>query len=655
MKNLFYAATLLLFGGSTYAQSNIDVSKAITSTSSTSINKELARSEFHSFGVKEEFKAKDISKSSFRRSLAGEWKYIVTRGTTPRGYTTESFDAASWKSVAVPMLKPLSVTTNAITKVSKPFVVELPKNQFITTFRKDFGIPLSWDEREIYLHINNLAGGSVIYINGKRVAYNDDSRSLGEFNITKQCKDGANQLTIVSYSHTASTYLELGSNFVAGNIGDCYLTSLPKVMLRDYTIKSTFDPTYQNGLLEFGAIIQTHYLNPAEIKIFFDLYNEKNEVVDSQTKIAKLKRKKADTVYFNVSLRDVEAWNSEVPYLYRAEIRVQKDTRFTEYMAVNVGFREVKTDNKKLYINGTETEVKGVRLKPSDISGSDKELLNLLLDIKKSGVNSVWVNTVQQKYFYDLTDSLGLYVFNSANINGESSSKSLYYALANSRELLPKFIERTTNMYESVKSRPSVVVMALGESAGNGYNSYQSYLSIKDRDTSRPIIYNDAKSEWNTDIQLLCNPSYEQVKKYKSTTHPALAVDIKGGDVAKMWKNMGSDSDIQGLFIEDIKALDNKEVELAFSNIEIYLNGTDVILVNRLVHSKLDKFDVVVTLFAKDKTKDVVIAPFAAGIGQNERLSLVVPKLVISKSITMIDVKVQTKDGVVIKHQQFNI
>ncbi len=652
MKVFFYAAALLLLGELAHAQSDIDISKVIISPSATSINKELARGEFHSFGKKGELG--DITKSSFRRSLIGEWKYMTTSGRVSDNYTSPEYDDSKWQSVAVPMEIPLS-NDNQIDEVSKPFVVELPVGQPITIFRRDFGIPLSWHERETILHINNLAGGSFIYINGQKVAYNEDSSSLAEFNITKYCNEGANQLTIVSYSHTAGTVLELGDNFVAGNIGDCYLLSLPKVMLRDYIVKSNFDPTYKNGLIEFGALIKTHYLNPAEVKVYFDLYDGDNKIVDSQSKLAQLNMKVEDTVYFNVPIRNVKAWNSEVPHLYRAEIRVQRNTRFTEFASVNIGFREVEIKDQMLYINGKPADIKGVSLKPADIPVKEEYLEMMLLQLKKHGVNALDVPTVQSKQFYDLTDKLGFYIFNTANLNGSLSSKSLQYALGNSRELLPKFLERTSNMYESVKSRPSVIVMALGESAGNGYNSYQSYLLIKDRDTSRPVVYNDARREWNSDIHLLQSPSVADVKKYKRTTHPAIAMDVDGSDIEKISKIVGSDNDVQGVFVADISDADNREVSDYFSNVDISVSDFSLTLKNNLTYSSLDNFEVVATIYAKDKVKASIVVPFKAGVGESETVALTLPKLFITRCITMIDVKIKTRDGVVIKEQKINI
>ena len=60
-------------------------------------------------------------------------------------------------------------------------------------------------------------------------------------------------------------------------------------------------------------------------------------------------------------------------------------------------------------------------------------------------------------------------------------------------------LDRTMNMYERDKNHPSVIIWSLGNEAGNGLNFYVTYNTLKMLD-SRPIQYERAGLEWNTDI-----------------------------------------------------------------------------------------------------------------------------------------------------------
>ena len=55
-------------------------------------------------------------------------------------------------------------------------------------------------------------------------------------------------------------------------------------------------------------------------------------------------------------------------------------------------------------------------------------------------------------------------------------------------------------MVERDKNHPSIITWSLGNEAGNGYCFYETYLWLKQRDPSRPVQYERAEHEWNTDI-----------------------------------------------------------------------------------------------------------------------------------------------------------
>ena len=55
------------------------------------------------------------------------------------------------------------------------------------------------------------------------------------------------------------------------------------------------------------------------------------------------------------------------------------------------------------------------------------------------------------------------------------------------------------NMYERDKNHPCIITWSLGNEAGNGLNFYVTYNTLKALD-SRPVQYERALLEWNTDI-----------------------------------------------------------------------------------------------------------------------------------------------------------
>ena len=105
--------------------------------------------------------------------------------------------------------------------------------------------------------------------------------------------------------------------------------------------------------------------------------------------------------------------------------------------------------------------------------------------MKQNNINSVRLcHYPQDRKFYELCDEYGIYVYDEANIE----SHGMYYnlsrggTLGNHPEWLKPHMDRTINMYERNKNHPSVAIWSLGNEAGNGYNFYQTYLWLKERE-----------------------------------------------------------------------------------------------------------------------------------------------------------------------------
>jgi len=74
-------------------------------------------------------------------------------------------------------------------------------------------------------------------------------------------------------------------------------------------------------------------------------------------------------------------------------------------------------------------------------------------------------------------------------------------------------------MLERDKNHPSVVIWSMGNEAGNGVNFEEGYRWIKQRDPSRPIHYERAQLEWNTDIYC---PMYARIEHLENMRKPIL-------------------------------------------------------------------------------------------------------------------------------------
>ena len=139
---------------------------------------------------------------------------------------------------------------------------------------------------------------------------------------------------------------------------------------------------------------------------------------------------------------------------------------------------------------------------------------------------------------------------------------NLNQTLGNDPEWRDAHVERVTRMIERDKNHPSIIVWSLGNEAGNGYGFYEAYLEAKKLDSTRPVHYERALEEWNTDIVGHMYASYEKVEKYAKNpkhTRPfilceyAHAMGNSMGGFQEYWDLFEKYDLLQGGFIWDFQ------------------------------------------------------------------------------------------------------
>ncbi|MEJ2544671.1 MAG: glycoside hydrolase family 2 TIM barrel-domain containing protein, partial [Calditrichaceae bacterium] len=192
-----------------------------------------------------------------------------------------------------------------------------------------------------------------------------------------------------------------------------------------------------------------------------------------------------------------------------------------EVTSVKIGFRTSEIKDGLFLINGKRVLIKGVDLhefNPNTGQVINEKITTLDMErMKQLNINAIRLSHYPEpEYFYDLADKYGFYLIDEANIesHGMGYDRSKGKSLANNLDWTKAHLFRTRNMVERDKNHPSVVIWSLGNEAGNGYNFYQTYLLIKNRDKTRPVQYEQARLEWNTDIFCPMYMKIPDIEKY---------------------------------------------------------------------------------------------------------------------------------------------
>ncbi|MDR1764306.1 MAG: DUF4981 domain-containing protein [Dysgonamonadaceae bacterium] len=508
------------------------------------VNKEAPRTTFMSYDNPASAADYRYEDSKFYYPLNGIWKFYFVDAykKLPENITDPSVPTAGWKDIKVPGNWELQGFGEAF-YVNQPYEFAtwnpqpptLPEENPVGVYRRDFDIPADWLDRDIFLHLAGAKSGVYVYINGQEAGYSEDSKDPAEFLINQYLKPGKNTLALKIFRWSTGSWLECQDFLrMSGIERDVFIWSQPKIAVRDFRVTSSLDDTYKNGVFRLGVDLKNSYKTIKNFTFRYDLLDKAGKIAASGEKIITLKPHCIETYNFEAQIPDVATWNAEKPNLYRLALYVEENGKTLEIIPFRVGFRriEIKTTdivvNKKplrlFYVNGQPIKLKGANIHETTEDGHyitpEKMRRNFEL-MKLNNINAVRLSHYpQDRRFYEMCSDYGIYVYDEANIESHGMYYTIYQSdmrkgtLGQNPDFKESHISRTRNMFERNKNYPCVTIWSLGNEAGNGYNFYNTYTWLKEADRflmARPVCYERALEDWNTDMIV---PQYPSARSF---------------------------------------------------------------------------------------------------------------------------------------------
>ncbi|MDR2362557.1 MAG: DUF4981 domain-containing protein [Prevotellaceae bacterium] len=506
-----------------------------------SVNREPMRAAAFAYENQQLAKSRQKEQSARFLSLDGnEWKFrwVENPSLRPVGFYHDDYDVSGWDNFTVPANwefntagrtygYPIYVNIPYEFGVREPDVNRLVENipadyNPVGAYRRTFTVPASWADHEVFIHLGAVKSVFYLWINGRYVGYSEDSKLAAEFNITPYLRAGDNTVAIEVYRWSIGSYLECQDFWrVSGIEREVYLYARPKIDIRDFTVVSGLDEYYRDGLFRLTVDVRNYTWKHAgeasayTVSIRLEDAAGAPAVADEQTsRVADTD----DTVTFEARVPEVKAWSAETPYLYTLYITLKNTAGVTlEVIPVKVGFRTVEIRNAQVLVNGLAVYFKGVnRHEHSPYTAHVLTEADMRADLelmKQFNINAVRTcHYPNHPRWYELCDEYGLYVCDEANIESHGIGYDLDRTLGNDPRWKEAHLERVMRMYERDKNHPCVIFWSLGNEAGNGYNFYEAYLRLKAADPTRPVQYERAVYEWNTDIYV---PQYSTPKRFR--------------------------------------------------------------------------------------------------------------------------------------------
>lgn len=457
-------------------------------------------------------------KSPFYRSLNGDWKYKYGRNHRERiaEFWKDSFDDSDWGTIPVPANVEIHghgipIYVNIPFPWPKPwnppFVPEDDPNNTVSSYRHSFTLPEDWEGRRTLITFDGVNSMFYLWVNGEFIGMGKDSRTPVEFDLSSVLKAGENTLAVENFRWCDGSYLE-DQDFwrLSGIFRDVYLWSPAQCHIRDFEIKTDLDGAYENATLTVVAEVENHGAADAALRVAARLLDAQGEeVCDMSAELTAPAQGDNSQVVLSQAVTNPLKWTAETPNLYTLLLRLEDETgTAVEVVRSRVGFRKVEIIDGNLLVNGVRVLFKGANRHESDpdlgqVMTREGMIKDILL-MKQFNLNAVrTAHYPNVPAWYDLCDEYGLYVVDEANIESHGMGYGRI-SLAHPPEWKKAHMDRTERMVERDKNHPSIIIWSLGNEAGNGDNFMATYDWVKERDPSRPVQYERAGLERNTDI-----------------------------------------------------------------------------------------------------------------------------------------------------------
>lgn len=487
------------------------------------INREPARAAFTPFHAQ---------KGDCSICLDGTWKFRWTPVPGERiveFYQTD-FNDKDWVGFPVPANwevngygTPIYVSAGYPFKIDPPRVMGEPKVDYTTykernpvgQYRRSFQLPAGWEARgQTLLRFEGVMSAFYVWINGERVGYSQGSMEPSEFNITNYLHAGENQIALEVYRYSDGSYLEDQDFWRFGGIHrSIHLLHTPDIRIRDYAVRTLpvstdyqdfilqIDPQFSvyRGMTGKGTTLQG-VLKDASGREIATLKGDVEDILDLEHKAGRMnewypQRGPRKLGRMSATIKSPKRWTAETPYLYKLHLTLlTAEGEVIEQVEQAVGFRSVEIRNGQLLVNGAPVRFRGVNRHEHDPRTarvmSEERMLQDILLMKQANINAVRTSHYPNvSRWYELCDSLGLYVMDEADIE----EHGLRGTLASTPDWHAAFLDRAVRMAERDKNHSSIVMWSMGNESGYGPNFAAISAWLHDFDPTRPVHYEGAQ------------------------------------------------------------------------------------------------------------------------------------------------------------------
>ena len=360
------------------------------------------------------------------------------------------------------------------------------------TLNGEFTYPFSWVERQIFVRVEGVNCPYEVLVNGKSAGSSANGHAATEFNITKISREDKNTLTLRLMQNTGVAAIE-GFD-IAESRPVAYVMSQPRVRIRDIYYRTTLGMGSVVNV-DFGAVVHNQTLGDKNSRLYYELYLNDTIRLAAGHRDVSLGMYGVDTMRFGAPVPDSALWSSNNPTQLSLRLKNRIAGRDVEFYDLPLSLRELRFEDGTFYINGKATTMDWAEVTPN-------ATIDVIQSLYKRGHRALrFTAGVVCDEVLTECDHLGIYVAVTAPINSSHNGTSRKRGgnPSNNPRWKQTYIERVMQMIYTTQRHPSVIAYHLADDSANGICLYEAYLAAKSIAGDRPVFYDDANGEWNSD------------------------------------------------------------------------------------------------------------------------------------------------------------
>ena len=293
----------------------------------------------------------------------------------------------------------------------------------------------------LYIGASNFS--TKIFLNGERVGQFNSGYTAFNFDISDYLINGENVLLVQINANLSENSVPTKKTDwwpYGGLVGDVLIVNTPKIFIENAYVQIS---DLQKKQLNFRAKLNLN--KNMNIKLIIDELNLQRSFTTN----------KNGEIDESIKFKNIDLWSPDNPKLYNVTVKIEGDEIFDQ-----IGFREIKTKGKQIFLNGTPIKFKGISMHAEPIGEkgvafSKAHFESLVTTSKELNINFIRAaHYPYTRHMAKVCDELGIMLWEEIpvywNINWTNTQTK-----EDALNMLSNLVTRDWN-------RASVVVWSLG-------------------------------------------------------------------------------------------------------------------------------------------------------------------------------------------------